>query len=128
MKKEVLDVHAEFCKTFSNSRRIGIIYLLKAGEQSAGAITRELGITKANASQHLGKMMKMRILETRREGVTIYYRIASRKITQACSLMRDALEQLVDTSQLLRNRKNNISQKGACHDKDYQERIANVFS
>ncbi len=107
MKKEVLDFHAEFCKTFSNSRRLEIIYLLKAGEQSAGAITKELGITKANASQHLARMRKMRILITRRDGVTIYYRIANREITHACSLMQDALEQLIDGFPVVRNRKTN---------------------
>lgn len=98
MKKEVLDFHAEFCKTFSNSRRLEIIYLLKAGEQSAGEITRKLGIPKANTSQHLARMRRMKILETRRKGVNIYYRIANRKITQACSLMQDALEQLIEGS------------------------------
>ncbi|MDP2156867.1 MAG: metalloregulator ArsR/SmtB family transcription factor [Nitrospirota bacterium] len=94
----MLDFHAKFCKTFSNSKRLEIINLLKTGEQSAGYITKELGIPKANASQHLAKMRRMKILETRRAGVNIYYRIANRKITQACSLMQDALEQLIDGS------------------------------
>jgi len=98
MKKGVLDLHAKFCKTFSNSRRLEIINLLKAGEQSAGYITKELGIPKANASQHLSVMRKMMILKTRREGINIYYRIANSKISAACSLMQDALAQLMEGS------------------------------
>ncbi|MBI5073736.1 MAG: winged helix-turn-helix transcriptional regulator [Nitrospirae bacterium] len=98
MKKEVLDFHAEFCKTFSNSRRLEIINLLKTGELSAGHITKELGIPKANTSQHLSVMRKMRILKTRRDGINIYYRIANNNISVACSLMQDALAQLMENS------------------------------
>lgn len=107
MRKEVLDFHAEFCKTFSNAKRLEIIYLLKEGEQSAGEITKKLGIPKANASQHLARMRNVRILETRRDGVNIYYRIANRKITQACSLMQDALEQLIAGAPVVKTQKTN---------------------
>ncbi len=31
------------------------------------------------------------ILQTRREGVNVYYRVASPKVIQACRLMRDVL-------------------------------------
>jgi hypothetical protein len=41
-------------------------------------------------------MRKMRILKVRRDGTLIYYRIANNKISEACSLMQDALEQLMD--------------------------------
>jgi ArsR family transcriptional regulator len=71
MKKEVLEFYAEFCKTFSNSKRLRILCLLKSGERTAGEITKELGIAKANASQHLAVMRKTRILKTRRKGVNI---------------------------------------------------------
>jgi ArsR family transcriptional regulator, virulence genes transcriptional regulator len=50
MKKEVLNFHAKLCKTFSNPKRLRILDLLKAGEQTAGDITRELGVAKANAA------------------------------------------------------------------------------
>lgn len=76
MKKEVLEFHAEFCKTFSNPKRIEILNLLKGGEVTVGAIAKKLGVSKANVSQHLTVMRVTRILKTRREGTNVYYRIA----------------------------------------------------
>ena len=98
MKKEVLEFHAEFCKTFSSSRRLEILCLLKKGEMTVSDITRELQVSKANISQHLTKMRLMRILKTRRDGQKIYYSIANEKLSQACGLMQDALAQLMQGS------------------------------
>ncbi len=96
VRKEILEFHAEFCKTFSNPKRLEILDLLKAGEITVGAITEKIGVSKANVSQHLTIMRMMRILKTRRDGTKIYYRIANEKLTQACSLMQDALAQLME--------------------------------
>lgn len=95
MKKEILEFHAEFCKTFSNPKRLEILGLLKSGEMTVSDITEKLGVSKANASQHLTVMRMMRILKTRRDGTKIHYRIANKKLTLACSLMQDALAQLM---------------------------------
>ena len=95
MKKEILEFHAEFCKTFSNPKRLEILGLLKFGEMTVSDITEKLGVSKANASQHLTVMRMMRILKTRRDGQKIYYGIANKKLSDACSLMQDALAQLM---------------------------------
>ena len=40
---------------------------------------------------YLALMRNAGILQTRREGVNVYYRVASPKVIQACRLMRDVL-------------------------------------
>ncbi len=94
MKKEILKLHADFCKVFSNPTRLEILCLPKEGELTAGEITEKLGVTKANTSQHLSLMRMERILTARRDGVNVYYGIANEKICQTCSLMQEGLEQL----------------------------------
>jgi ArsR family transcriptional regulator, virulence genes transcriptional regulator len=89
MKKEILKLHADFCKIFSNPKRLEILCLLRSGELTAGEITEKLGVPKANTSQHLALMRMERILRARREGANVYYEIASDKICQACSLMQE---------------------------------------
>jgi ArsR family transcriptional regulator, virulence genes transcriptional regulator len=96
MKKEVLEFHAEFCKTFSSPKRLEILCILKEGEMTVSDITRKLGIPKAGVSQHLTVMRMMGILKARRNGTNIYYKITNAEITQACSLMQDALERLIE--------------------------------
>ncbi len=79
--------------------------LLKQGELTVGDITKKIGLPKANMSQHLNLMRMMGILKTRRDGTNIYYRIANKKITQACSLMQDALAHLIEGVAAVRNKK-----------------------
>ncbi len=96
MKKDILEFQAEVCKTFANSKRLEILNLLKAGELTASDITRELGVTKANTSQHLALMRMRGILKTRRNGTNVYYRMANENLAHACSLMQDALAQITE--------------------------------
>jgi ArsR family transcriptional regulator len=105
MRKAILEFHAEFCKTFSNPKRLEILNLLKGGEVTVGDIAKKLGVPKANVSQHLTVMRMMRILKTRRDGTNVYYRIANTKITQACSLMQVALAQLMKGVPVVQSRK-----------------------
>lgn len=94
MKKELLKLHADFCKVFSNPTRLEILCLLRSGELTVNEITAKLGIQKSNASQHLALMRMERILTSRRDGVNVYYGIANENICQACSLMQEGLKQL----------------------------------
>ena len=48
--------HAEFCKMFSNPKRLRILHLLKDGEYSVSEISEETGIAQPTVSQHLRKM------------------------------------------------------------------------
>jgi len=94
-KKEIYEFHAQFCKVFSSPQRLMILECLKAGELTNGDIVKKLGSPKANISQHLTLMKMMRIVKTRREGTNIYFRIANRKLIDACCMMQDALKQLM---------------------------------
>lgn len=98
MKKEILEFHAEFCKTFANPIRLEILNLLKEEEMIVTDITERLGIPKANTSRHLTLMRLKKIIVRRREGTNIYYSIANTKIAAACSTMQNALEELLEAA------------------------------
>jgi len=69
-----------------------------------GEMVKAMGIAKANLSQHLSIMRQKGILLTRREGTTIYYRLARPKITEACGIMREVLlDSLADQERLSRS-------------------------
>ena len=97
----VLELQAEICQTLANSKRLQIVSLLKNGELPVGEMVQVMGIAKANLSQHLAIMRQKGILITRREGTTIYYRLASPKITEACTIMREVLMNLLEDREKL---------------------------
>ncbi|MCH7732929.1 MAG: winged helix-turn-helix transcriptional regulator [Candidatus Marinimicrobia bacterium] len=101
MDRRLYEMQAIVCAALGNAKRIQIIDLLQAGEKTAGTLVNEMGISKANLSQHLQVMKSKGLLLSRREGVSIFYRISNPKIVAACQLMRAVLlEQLEDMSKL----------------------------
>ncbi|HHL40980.1 MAG TPA: ArsR family transcriptional regulator [Deltaproteobacteria bacterium] len=100
--KDIFRYHAEVCKTLANPKRLEIIYALKDGEKSVGELVAELGLPKANVSQHLSVLRGCGVVKCRREGQSIFYTIANRKIIEACALMREVLiERLEEDSRIL---------------------------
>jgi len=82
------EMQADMCQTLANPKRLQILNLLKDGELSVGAMVQALGVAKANLYQHLGVMRQKGILLSRREGTTIYYRLGTPHIAEACKIMR----------------------------------------
>ncbi len=100
--KTLFEMQAEICKTLASPKRLEIISALKEGERTVGELVETLGVPKANVSQHLAVMRLKGILKSRREGVSIFYRIANPKVVQACTLMRDVLtEQMTERTKLI---------------------------
>ncbi len=93
--ENIFEMQADVCKVFSNATRLEIINLLEERELSTGELMRLTGLSKVNISQHMNVLKGKGVISARREGVAVYYRIASPKIIQACHLMREVLlEQL----------------------------------
>src|SRR4030067_417311 len=94
--KHIYELHAEVCKTLANAKRIEIINLLRSGEKSVAWLLEKTGFLKANLSQHLSVLRQRGIVKNRKEGLTVYYRIANQKIVKACDLMREVLFEQVE--------------------------------
>ncbi len=62
----------------ANTKRLIVLCNLLEGEKSVGQLAGIVGLSPAALSQHLGKMRAFRLVETRRDGQIIYYRLASR--------------------------------------------------
>jgi ArsR family transcriptional regulator, virulence genes transcriptional regulator len=89
--EKIYELQADICKTFSNAKRMEIINVLKDKEMSASDLLEEIGLSKANLSQHMGVLRSKGVVLARREGLNIFYRISNPKIIQACNLMREVL-------------------------------------
>lgn len=94
-QKSLYEMQAEVCKILASPKRIEIINALKDTEKTVSELVDILEIPKANVSQHLAIMRLKGILKSRRNGVNIFYSIASPKVIQACSLMKEVLVELL---------------------------------
>src|SRR4030065_2905674 len=89
--KHIYELHAEVCKTLAHAKRIEIINLLRSGEKPVSFLLKETGLLKANLSQHLAVMRQRGIIKTRKEGLSVFCRIANPKIVSAGDAMREVL-------------------------------------
>lgn len=99
--------HADICKTFSNPKRLEVINALRDNvELTASQLLAKIDISKANLSQHMSLLVQKGVVKSRREGVSISYRLADERITQACDIMRDILlSKISGDSELLKRKK-----------------------
>jgi ArsR family transcriptional regulator len=102
-RKTIFELQAEVCKTLASPKRLEIIHALRDGERTVTDLVEELGVPKANVSQHLAVMRHKGVLKTRRKGVNIYYSLVNPKVVHACTLMKEVLtEQMKERSKLLK--------------------------
>lgn len=67
---------AGFLKMLASEQRLLLLCILLEGEASVGALALRSGAAQPNVSQHLAKLRGMGLVATRREGTTVYYRLA----------------------------------------------------
>lgn len=74
---------ASALKSLSNEKRLMILCkLLEEGEMSVLPIAEAVGLGQSALSQHLARMRAEKIVDFRRDGQTLYYRIADPKVAQ----------------------------------------------
>ncbi|MBI5415248.1 MAG: winged helix-turn-helix transcriptional regulator [Candidatus Omnitrophica bacterium] len=101
MEEKIFEMHAEVCKSMANPTRLKIMSLLREGEKSVEELKRQLGLPKANLSQHLGILRQRGILSSRRAGLNIYYRVTNTKMIRACDILREVLFELMRENEKL---------------------------
>ena len=102
-KKPLYRSHAVFCKVISHPTRLQIIDLLHDGEKSVTELATKIEVAVGNLSQHLNLMKQRRVLESRKEGNSVIYRLANPKMIKACCLIREILcEQMQQDTDLLK--------------------------
>ena len=99
----LLEMQALICQAMGDPKRLRILYLLEAGERPVGEVAKALGVSLANASQHLGVLRSRGLVRSRREGTTVWYRLAYREIMEACRVLQELLRtQLAEGGELSR--------------------------
>jgi len=89
--EQIFERQANICKAFANSTRLHLLDMLGKGECAVAELQAELGISKANLSQHLAILRSSGAVVTRRNGKQVLCSLAMPEIKQACLLIRNVL-------------------------------------
>src|SRR3954451_23302158 len=88
-KDALYEGFAEVAKAMASGRRAEIVDVLAQGERSVEEIAGELDQSVANPSHHLRPMARAGLMPTRRDGTRIYYALASERVGELWSALRD---------------------------------------
>lgn len=86
---EILHRAADIIKMLGHADRLRIVEVLEGGETSVSDIQDELDLPQAIVSQHLAKMRGKGIVEARRDGSSVRYRIVEPKVHHILNCIRE---------------------------------------
>jgi DNA-binding transcriptional ArsR family regulator len=79
-KLQPLELQAQIFKILSLPARIAILYLLRDGEHCVCHMEAHLGLRQSYISQQLGVLREAGLIQDRRDGWNIYYRVVNPQI------------------------------------------------
>jgi len=88
-KDALYDAFADAARALASGRRAEVVDLLAQGERSVEEIATELDQSVANTSHHLRAMARAGLVGTRRDGTRVYYRLASERVAELWTALRD---------------------------------------
>jgi DNA-binding transcriptional ArsR family regulator len=89
MKRTQADKAAHCVKAIAHPLRLSILALLVDGEKSVQDLTKALGTTQSNISQHLSHMKMRGLLSARRDGNRTFYSVMDPRVSKLIDLMKD---------------------------------------
>ncbi len=92
---------AEFFRVLGHPARVRILELLREGERSVGELQVALGLDSSGTSQHLGVLRRQGILESRREGTSVYYRVRDPRTFDLLEVARGILTSSLEATRAL---------------------------
>ncbi|TVQ40773.1 MAG: transcriptional regulator [Geminicoccaceae bacterium] len=78
---------ALFLKALTNPHRLMILCLLDGCERSVSELEQHLGLRQPTLSQQLAKLRAEGLVETRRDGKFVYYRLASHEAREVIGVL-----------------------------------------
>ena len=89
LPKEAFNKNANIYKILANSKRLEILNNLKMGELGVEKLLKITKLSKANLSQHLALLRHNGLVQTRREGLNIFYKIIDPRIVEPCRILHE---------------------------------------
>jgi rhodanese-related sulfurtransferase/DNA-binding transcriptional ArsR family regulator len=87
-KRALFDEFGRIGRALGSGRRMELLDVLANGERGVEAVAGEVGLTVANASQHLQVLRQAGLVTTRREGTSVRYRLAGPDVFELWRTLR----------------------------------------
>lgn len=95
LAQEVSQLEAELCFALADPTRILILYALGEKPRNVTELTVELGIPQPSTSRHLRILRDHQLVHANRQGTTVTYQLADRRLLDALDILRSVLRERI---------------------------------
>ena len=100
-KQFLFEKQAEIAKAIAHPVRIAIVNFLKDGPQCVCDIAKQIGSERSNVSRHLSVMVNAGVLEYRKEGLKVIYKLKTPCVLKFLSCVTASLRKQAKESEKL---------------------------
>ncbi|MBF0310495.1 MAG: metalloregulator ArsR/SmtB family transcription factor [Magnetococcales bacterium] len=102
-KQELFDHLARIGKAVGQGHRLAMLEFLAQGERTVDALAQLTGLSVANTSKHLQQLRHAGLVETRKEGLFVHYRLSDVEVVTLLGVIRRLAERhLGEVEELVR--------------------------
>src|ERR687891_2632539 len=83
---------ARLGKALSSPHRLEMLELLAQSERTVDSLATEIGLSLANTSQHLQALRQAALVESRKDGLFVHYRLADFGVFELSKVIRSVAE------------------------------------
>src|SRR5688572_11689648 len=91
-KTRLYGQYARIGKALSSPHRLEMLELLAQSERTVDSLANEIGLSLANASQHLQALRQAALVESRKDGLFVFYRLAGPEVFELSTVLRTVAE------------------------------------
>lgn len=84
-----LELAADLLGALANEKRFAILEIISRDETSVGSLALQVDLSQSALSQHLGKLRESKLVKTRRDAQTIFYRCDAIEVRRILSTLDD---------------------------------------
>lgn len=102
-KKALFEQFARLAKAMASANRLELLEILAQGEHSVESLSLASGMSLANTSHHLQVLREGGLVEPRKEGVQVFYRLKDEEIPALLTVMGNIAErQIAEVERIVR--------------------------
>ena len=103
-KDQLYEQFARIGKALASPKRLELLDLLAQGDRAVESLAAEASLSVANCSRHLQVLREARLVETRKEGLYVFYRLADEAVGGFWLALRSLAERrLADIERIVRD-------------------------
>lgn len=95
--QEITQLHADFCSALADPTRLILLYALASGPRIVSELTNEMGIPQPTISRHLKILRDRGMVHANRQGMSVQYSLADRRIVDALDTLRAIMRERIQS-------------------------------